>query len=103
MRWRAKRRISWPGHEVGRWTRIMVFISTTRAAILTRRRRNVSNCATRQGVAVLDQPIDLPQRVVAAASRTEAIAHVVEPRLENRFDHEPDGLLDDAVLDRRNT
>ena len=47
MRWRAKRRISWPGHDVGRWTRIMVFISTTRAAILTRRRRNVSNCATR--------------------------------------------------------
>src|SRR5271166_2541234 len=54
------------------------------------------------GVAVLDQPIDLPQRVVAAASRTEAIAPVVEPRLENRFDREPDGLLDDAVLDRRN-
>src|SRR5277367_1192556 len=35
------------GHDVGRCTRIIVFISTTRAAILIRRRRKVSNCATR--------------------------------------------------------
>ena len=47
MRPRAKRRISCAGHEVGKCTRIMVFISTTRAAILMRRRRNVSNWATR--------------------------------------------------------
>jgi hypothetical protein len=44
---RAKRRISCAGHEVGRRTRIIVFISTTQAAILTKRRRRVSNCATR--------------------------------------------------------
>ena len=47
MRPSAKRKISCAGQDVGRCTRIMVFISTTRAAILMRRRRNVSNCATR--------------------------------------------------------
>ena len=47
MRSRAKRRISCAGHEVGKCTRIIVFISTTRAAILMRRRRKVSNWATR--------------------------------------------------------
>src|SRR5271165_5601422 len=47
MRPRAKRRISCTGQEVGKCTRIIVFISTTRAAILMRRRRNVSNWATR--------------------------------------------------------
>src|SRR5277367_51156 len=55
-----------------------------------------------EGVAFLDQPIDLPQRVMASASRTEAVAPLAEPHLENRFDHEPDRLLDDAILDRRN-
>ena len=54
------------------------------------------------GVAVLDQPIDFPQRVMASAPRSEAVAPVAEPRFENRFDHEPDSLLDDAILDRRN-
>ena len=39
MRPRAKRRISCAGQEVGKCTRIIVFISTTRAAILMRRRR----------------------------------------------------------------
>src|SRR5208337_1434825 len=48
MRPRAKRRISCAGQEVGKCTRIIVFISTTRAAILMRRRRSVSNWATRQ-------------------------------------------------------
>ena len=43
MRCRAKRKMSWAGHDVGRCTRIIVFISTTRAAILMRRRRSVSN------------------------------------------------------------
>ena len=43
MRSKAKRRISWAGHEVGKCTRMIVFISTTRAAILMRRRRSVSN------------------------------------------------------------
>ncbi len=47
MRSRAKRKISWAGQEVGRCTRIIVFISTTRAAILMRRRRRVSNWAPR--------------------------------------------------------
>ena len=47
MRSRVRRRISWAGHEVGKCTRIIVFISTTRAAILMRRRRNVSNWAMR--------------------------------------------------------
>ena len=55
-----------------------------------------------EGVAVLDQPVDHSQRVVASASRTEAVALVPEPRLENRFDHEPNRLLDDAILDRGN-
>ena len=36
-----------PVQEVGKCTRIIVFISTTRAAILMRRRRSVSNWATR--------------------------------------------------------
>jgi hypothetical protein len=37
MRPRAKRKISCAGHDVGKCTRIIVFISTTRAAILIRR------------------------------------------------------------------
>ena len=52
------------------------------------------------GVSVLDQPIDFPQRVMAPASRTEAVAPLREPVLEDRFDDEANGLLDDAVLDR---
>jgi hypothetical protein len=52
------------------------------------------------GVALLQPPIDLAQRVVAPAFRTEAIAAVAEPALKDRFDHEPDRLLDDAILDR---
>ena len=53
------------------------------------------------GVAVLDQPIDFPQRVMASATRSETVAPIAEPRFENRFDYEPDSLLDDAILDRR--
>src|SRR6266511_5688312 len=52
------------------------------------------------GVSLLEQPIDLPQRVTAPAFRTEAVAAVAEPALEDRLDHEPDRLLDDAILDR---
>ena len=37
------------GQAVGRWMVIRVFSSTTRAAILIRRRRSVSNWAGRQG------------------------------------------------------
>src|ERR1019366_3603316 len=47
MRPSTRRRISWAGHDVGKGTRIIVFISTMRAATLISRRRNVSNCATR--------------------------------------------------------
>lgn len=36
----------WSGQEVGRCRRICVFISTTRAAILMRHKRSVSNWAT---------------------------------------------------------
>lgn len=36
----------WSGQDVGRCRRIWVLISTTRAAILMRRKRSVSNCAT---------------------------------------------------------
>jgi hypothetical protein len=36
----------WSGHDVGRCRRICDFISTTRAAILMRRNRSVSNWAT---------------------------------------------------------
>lgn len=39
MRSKARRRIFCAGHEVGGRTRIIVFISLTRAAILMRRRR----------------------------------------------------------------
>src|SRR5579871_1632934 len=39
---------------------------------------------------------------MAPASRTEAVAAVTEPLLEDRFDHQPDRLLDDAILDRGN-
>ena len=46
MRLRTMRRMRWSGHDVGRCRRIWVFISTTRAAILMRRNRRVSNCAT---------------------------------------------------------
>jgi len=53
-------------------------------------------------VAVLDQPIDFAQRIMAPASRSEAVASFAEPVLEDRFDHEPDRLLNDAILDRRN-
>jgi len=44
---RAKRKTSCPRHEVGRCTRIIFFISTTRAAILTKRSRRVPNWAMR--------------------------------------------------------
>ena len=47
MRAWTKRMTSCAGQDVGRCTRIIVFISTTRAAILIRRRRSVSNWATR--------------------------------------------------------
>ncbi len=40
-------RICWAGYDVGRWTSIIVFISTTRAAILMSGRRKVSNWAKR--------------------------------------------------------
>ena len=53
-----------------------------------------------EGIAIPDQLIDLPQGVVASALRTEAVAAVREAVLEDRLDDEPDGLLDDAVLDR---
>ena len=48
IRPRTVRKIAWQGHAEGRCSRIWVFISTTRAAILTSRRRSVSNCATLQ-------------------------------------------------------
>ena len=39
---------------------------------------------------------------MASASRTEAVAPFRESSFEDRLDHEPDRLLDDAILDRRN-
>jgi hypothetical protein len=51
-------------------------------------------------VAGLEQPIDLPQSAMTGASRTEAMAPLAEPRLEDRLDHELHRLLDDAILDR---
>ena len=47
MRSSAWRKMSWAGHDVGS-NLIIVFISTTRAASLMSRSRNVSNCATRR-------------------------------------------------------
>src|SRR3954453_3816756 len=49
IRPRTARRMAWLGQTVGRGSRSIVFSSTTRAAILIRRRRKVSNCATRHG------------------------------------------------------
>ena len=48
MRSRATRKICWLGQAVGHWMRIRVFNSVTRAAILMRRRRKVSNWTVRQ-------------------------------------------------------
>jgi hypothetical protein len=56
-----------------------------------------------EGVTVLDQPVHFAQRVMAAASRPEAVALRTERRLEDRFDDELHRRLDDAVLDRRDT
>ena len=52
-------------------------------------------------VAQLDQPIDLPQRILTAASRPEAEARRMELRLQDGLQHEFDRRLGDAVLDRR--
>ena len=63
--------------------------------------------ATRAGLqTVMDrfpEHLDPQQRVMASASRSEAVAPVAEPQFENRFNHEPDSLLDDAILDRRDS
>ena len=47
-RWSARRRMAWFGQALGRCSVTLLFRATTRVAILTRRRRKVSNCATRQ-------------------------------------------------------
>src|SRR3954468_13677439 len=47
IRPRTTRRMEWSGQAVGRRRRILVFTSTTRGAILIRRRRKVSNWPTR--------------------------------------------------------
>jgi len=48
MRPRTKARMDWHGAWLGRCSLTWVFISTTRTASLTRRRRRVSNWAVRQ-------------------------------------------------------
>ena len=48
MRARAIRKTCWLGQAVGHWMRIRVFSSVTRAAILIRRKRKVSNWTVRQ-------------------------------------------------------
>ena len=48
MRSISRRRTVCSGQAVGRWTRICRLVSTIRAASLIRRRRSVSNWATRQ-------------------------------------------------------
>ena len=40
--------MTWSGEALSRWTITLVFHSTTCAAVLSSRRRSVSNCATRQ-------------------------------------------------------
>ena len=55
-----------------------------------------------KGVPGLDQPIDFPQRFLAAPSRTKAIARRQKLDFKDRFDHELHRRLHDAVLDRRN-
>src|SRR5271154_4928156 len=51
-------------------------------------------------MARFDQPIDLPQRILAAAPRPEAEAPRMEMRLQDGFQHEFDRRLGNAVLDR---
>ena len=50
-----------------------------------------------KGEAGLQQPIDLPQRILAAAPRTEAIAPRPELRLKDRLDDHPESRLHDPV------
>ncbi len=50
------------------------------------------------GEAFLQQPIDLPQRVLAAPPGSEAVASGAELNLENGFDCHLQGGLHDAVL-----
>ena len=55
-----------------------------------------------EAVAGFDEAIDDPQRILGAASRPEAEARRVEPRVQNWLQHEFDRGLGDAVLDRGN-
>ena len=50
---------------------------------------------------LLDQTIEFPQRIVTPAPRTEAVAPIRKPMLEDRLDHKFYSLLDNAILDRR--
>ena len=53
-------------------------------------------------VAFPDELIHFAQRIPAAASRSKPVTHRSERRLEDRFQHELHGRLDNAILDRGN-
>ena len=65
------RRIVWSGQALGKCRRIWVFSSTTRAAILMRRNRRVSNCATRQTRALRHQRAQAPHQPVGAGMQEQ--------------------------------
>ena len=71
MRPRTNRRMLWSGQDVGMCTRICVFISTTRAAILMRRRRKVSNWATRQMRTLRHRGAQPPHQPVGAGMQEQ--------------------------------
>src|SRR3990170_4292149 len=54
------------------------------------------------GVAVLDQPLYFPQRVFAAPTRTKAVTRLLKLSLKDRFDHQLQCRLHDAVFDHGN-
>lgn len=53
------------------------------------------------GLTRLEQSIHFAQGILAAASRSKAIAVLQELHVEDRFNHPFDGHLDNPVLDRR--
>ena len=54
-------------------------------------------------MAFLDQTVDFFERVATAPPRPEAVARRVERRLEDRFDHQLQRRLRDAVFNHRDT
>ena len=71
IRLSTMRRMRWSGHAVGMCRRIWVFISTTRAAILMRRKRSVSNCAPAKLRALRHRGAQAPHQPVSAGMQEQ--------------------------------